>query len=115
MVQDASDGTHGGGAGDAGESDGAKAKKRTPGCFLVAALFAAGTLSGGIYLLTQWNALGGGGKAAAVVLVVIGTLFAAPIVIIGGIYLGLRIFIGRITKDLTNAGNDVRKAGRSIL
>jgi len=99
---------------EATDENDAPKKKSTPGCFIIAALLAAAALAGGIYLMTQWNALSGGGRAGAVVLVVIGTMFALPIVVIGGIYVGLRIFIGRVTKDITDAGVSVRQAGKTI-
>jgi len=86
-----------------------------PGCgrwiFLTGGLL----LGGGVYLLNRWDAINGAGKAGAVILVLLGTLILLPFAIWFAIRIWLKVFMGKITKELKGAMEELSKAGGDMV
>ena len=55
-----------------------KRAARPPGCLFPTLALAVAALAGGVHLMGQWDHVGGGGRAGAVVLVMLGTLLLLP-------------------------------------
>ena len=81
------------------------------GCAMIATLLGTVMLGGGISLLNRWNTLGGGGKSAAIILVILGTLVLLPFVLMLGIKYFVKWWVGSMVKDFESATKDMMAAG----
>ena len=85
-----------------------------PGCSTTLLFMGIAAIAGGSYLMSRWEALPGGGKAGAVVLIVLGTIWVVPFFLL----LAARIFIkralGKLTRDLTDAGQRIIEDNKAL-
>jgi hypothetical protein len=84
------------------------------GCLPRAFLIGAIAMGSGVWLMNRWNTLGGGSKAGAVVLVVIGTILMLPMIAIGIGALVLRYFLGRLGKELRKTDEAMIGAAKAM-
>src|SRR5438552_18045783 len=81
---------------------GARAQRRV-GCGLTSFLCGAGAIGGAVYLLDGWNAMGGAGRAAAIMFVVLGTLMVLPLLALLALKLVIKLFFRKLGKTLKGA------------
>jgi hypothetical protein len=69
----------------------------------------------GIWLMNRWNTLGGGGKAGAVMLVVVGTLLMLPLILIGVAVLVFKHILHRATRNMEQMSHDAAEViGKAV-
>ena len=101
--------------GEPGGPEAEKARSYKPGCATVMLLVGAALVGGGVYLMNRWDRLGGAGKGGAVVLVVFGTLLALPFLLLVALKVIVKVLLGRVTKELRKAGQELSEAGEEML
>jgi len=85
-----------------------------PGCLTISFGIGLTGIAGAVYLMSRWASLGGLGKAGSVMLVVLGTLLCLPLVLITGLGLFLRHMFGRMTRELSKAGESMAGQARAM-
>jgi hypothetical protein len=89
-------------------------KANPPGCSTSLLVLGIGAIAGGVCLMGRWEALPAVGKTGAVVLVVLGTVWVLPFLLL----LALRIFIkrtvGKLGKDFAEAGRRIVQDGKAM-
>lgn len=89
-------------------------KRGAAGCGAGMFLLGAAAVAGGAYLMSRWGALGGAGKAGAIVLVVVGTLLATPFLLLMALKLAMKLFFGWAKRQLGKAGADMLGQTRAM-
>ncbi len=97
------------------KTDGEKPKRRVFGCGLVVLLLGLAALGGGVHLMGRWDALNGSGKAGAIILIILGTLLLLPFIIVVALRVIIGLVVGKVTKELSKAGEELKKAGGAFV
>lgn len=92
-----------------------RAIQRGSGCVLASFVLGAAMIAAGTYLMGRWERIGGPGRAGAVVLVVLGTLLAAPLVLLSLLMVFIRRATRRIAERVAQKTEPFAKAGQGIV
>lgn len=80
------------------------------GCLFGPGFIAVALIGGGIFAMSRWEALSGLGRAAAVILVILGTLALLPVLML----LGFKLYVDRMVNQLMKDGGTIIDANHTI-
>ncbi len=84
------------------------------GCLIRSSILSIVAFGLAVYMMSHWATLGGGGKAGAVALVVVGMLLALPAVILIGLNLFVRRLARRLNAQLKSAADSIVGGARAM-
>jgi hypothetical protein len=90
------------------------AKRGVAGCGIMMFLLGAAAIAGGVFMMARWDAVGAAGKSGAVVLIVVGTLLAAPFVLLMSLRLAATLFFAWVKRKLGKAGAEMLGQTRAM-
>src|SRR5690242_18565093 len=85
-----------------------------PGCSTTLLFLGIAAIAGGIYLMGRGEALPAAGKAGAVVLVLLGTLWVLPFLLLMALRIFIRRTVGKLGKDFAEAGRRIVRDGKAM-
>ena len=97
------------------EKEATKSTQKSRGCAILGTLIGTVLLGSGISLMQRWDAMGGGAKSGAVILVVLGTLVLLPFVLVFVLKIAFTWWMGKLTKDLKKGMEEMMAAGGDMV
>jgi hypothetical protein len=91
-----------------------RTRSNVRGCLFKCAVLSVAAFVGAVYTMSHWATLGGGAKAGAVMLIVVGTLLAMPVAILVGLNLFFHVLARRLSKQLKTVGDQIVGSARAM-